>query len=64
MLGLCKNINAQILQVRLRFQRSSNCCEAVSLPECELRLNGVSIKREVEADEEEVKDCSKFLKGS
>ena len=42
MLGLCKNINAQILQVR-KF----DCCEAVSVPES-VTSEKVSIKREVE----------------
>ena len=64
MLGRCKNINAQILQVILRFQRSSTIlkpwkpCHYPS----QLLLKKVSIKREVEVEEEEVKGCSKFLK--
>lgn len=32
MSGFCKNINGQIVQVRLRYQRIRNC-EAVSVPE-------------------------------
>ena len=48
---------------QIEISKNFNCCEAVSLHEW-VTSERVSIKREVEVDEEEVKDCSKFLKGS
>ena len=48
---------------QIEISKKFNCCEVVSLPEW-VTSERVSIKREVEVDEEKVKDCSKFLKGS
>ena len=47
---------------KFEILKKFDCCEAVSLPES-VTSEKVSIKLEVEVDEEEVKGCSRFLRG-
>ena len=47
---------------KFEILKKFDCCEAVSVPES-VTSEKVSIKLEVEVDEEEVKGCSRFLKG-
>ncbi|CAH3172236.1 unnamed protein product, partial [Porites evermanni] len=47
---------------KIEISKKFDCCEAMSLRES-VTSEKVSIKREVEVDKEEVKGCSRFLKG-